>query len=83
MYKFYWLAICNLCGHRALTEKLRNARIELNRHYFHCHKNVKPSIYDQNVMVMRIRDDNAFKILYTCMVLALKYNRKPPIKISL
>jgi hypothetical protein len=80
---FVWLAICRLCGHQAIVKGLMNAKIELNRHYHYCHKNVKPKVYDENVTVIKIREDTAMKILYPALVIAKKNNRKPIIKISL
>jgi len=82
--KYLYLLVCRICGHRALLRDLKSAKLERNRHYHYCHKNVKPyePAYTDNVEIIRVREDTALPLVISA-VAEMSRGLKPSIKLSL
>jgi len=78
----YYIIICQLCGHRAISPDISTAKLERNRHYHYCHKNLKPySNYVKRVTITRVSDGMGLRIILPALAL-MSEGKKPPIKIA-
>ncbi|MEM2447865.1 MAG: hypothetical protein QXT14_02805 [Candidatus Bathyarchaeia archaeon] len=73
----FYLLKCSLCGHRVLSSSYKRIRLEINRHYFNCHSNIKPySAFEKYTVIVKIREPTVKRLM-----LAISATDKPPIKV--